>query len=62
MLSQKKVVMGTQEEVNLPIRSACSGIADVLFSRIKVKGRSILKLIYGIDFSFFKIHFSTNLL
>lgn len=39
---KKKVSMGTQEEVNLPTRSACFRISDVLFSRIEVEESSML--------------------
>lgn len=53
--------MGTQEEINLPTRSACSRISDVLFSRIKFEGKSVLKLMHEVDFSLFKKNLSTNL-
>lgn len=50
----EKVFMGSQEEVNSPAISACSRISDVLFSGIKVKGSTMVKLMYHVDFSLFK--------
>ena len=60
MLCLKKVFVGTQEEVKLPTRSACPRMSDVLFSKMKIEGSNMLKLMCDIDFSLFKKHFPTH--